>query len=156
MESKQRISISFYEAPVHRPKVLRSVTRPAAGRFRQSTTRSFDRRAMLLAYAQQLRRIHRDRQVARPDWRKWQIAFATHDGMTKGSRWGFRVIGVRPRPRWGPDYERLEAMDGGGGKEKRRWRVGRVCNQWRLMVRWISRRWRLMGSYFKSEKYHHI
>ncbi|KAH0452353.1 hypothetical protein IEQ34_019652 [Dendrobium chrysotoxum] len=129
MESKQkRISISFYKAPVHRPKVLRSATRPAAGRFRQPTTRGFDRRAMLLAYAQQLRRIHGDRQVARPDWRKWQIAFATHDRMTKGSRWGFRVIGLRQRRQLRrPDYARLEVMDGGGGKEKRRWRVGRVC-----------------------------
>ncbi|XP_020586766.1 uncharacterized protein LOC110029012 [Phalaenopsis equestris] len=161
MEIKQqKISISFYAAPVRPLKPPCSVTGPAAGPM----AHRFDRRAMLLAYAQQLRRTPGDQFGALPDWNKWKIAFAAHHGMRRRSRWGFKVVGGRPR-RWRKmNYERLEAAagncsgGGGGGKEGRRWRTDRVCRQWRHVVRWISRKWRngwrLMGSYFKSQKYH--
>ncbi|KAG0499375.1 hypothetical protein HPP92_004066 [Vanilla planifolia] len=147
MERKEkRVLITVYEAPAkpQRSHISRSdlQRRRPAGTDRRNP-HSFDRRALLLSYAHQLRRIHSQsgdsESEAGPDWGNWKATFATK----RPSRWGFRVLdGTSRRPRL-LDYERVPVVDDDGGRQ-RKGRFSRASWRWRE-VGLISKGWRLSG-----------
>ncbi|KAK8931319.1 hypothetical protein KSP39_PZI016965 [Platanthera zijinensis] len=84
MGAKQKIVvISFYQTPVKPPKPPPHSSPPPSTRLPRPKTRGFDRRALLLAYGRQLRRVHatgdEDRMAASPNWRKWKDEFAAQN-----------------------------------------------------------------------------
>ncbi|KAK8941572.1 hypothetical protein KSP40_PGU018098 [Platanthera guangdongensis] len=129
MGAKQKIVvISFYQTPVKPPKPPPHSSPPPSTRLPRPKTRGFDRRALLLAYGRQLRRVHatgdEDRMAVSPNWRKWRDEFAAQNTMGSGSPWGIRVAGRRRRHRR-LDYKPVATVDGDEGNKKRRWRCDR-------------------------------
>ncbi|KAJ8479452.1 hypothetical protein OPV22_023179 [Ensete ventricosum] len=74
----------YEEAPPPRPGANRPIQRPS--RLRAPSSLAYDRRQMLLAYTQQLRRCHEQQTqrcckiVPRPSWGQWKATFLRNHG----------------------------------------------------------------------------
>lgn len=79
--AKKDVIITVYEEPVLRPGA-----RPSTAHWRpRPPSLGYDRRGLLLAYSQELRHFHAlqqsqtNKNIPRPDWKKWKSAFTFTD-----------------------------------------------------------------------------